>query len=264
METKPDSTKNTVATSMNGSIAKAIQLLNSFSAEKPRLRLREISELTGISQPTAYRMLNTLKQFNLVTQEATVYSLGVGFLKYESLVLNSMPLRRLCMPHIEELAVKERVNVNLAILEGDEVLYIARAETPYCQYGYFHVGMRRPLYCTGLGKVLVCQHPELIRPIFAKGITKYTLNTITDENIFLEELKQVALQGYATDLEEWRNGGNCIAVPIYGTAQKIIAGISISGPTTTYTREKILSYRPVLLEYANRLSVTMNSAGDMM
>jgi len=253
---------HTVGANTNNSIVKSIQLLNTFSMEKPRLRLKEISTMTGISQPTVYRMLTTLKQSGLVEQHGNVYSLGLGLLKYESIVLNSISLRRIGMPYLEELSLKEKINVNLAVLEGDEVLYIARAETPYCRYGYFHVGMRRPVYCTALGKVLISQHPELIGKIFANGVIKCTMNTITDEQEFRKEIEKVSLQGYATDLEEWSNGRNCIAAPVFDIGRNIIGGISISGPVSTYTREQILGYRPILLEYASRVSLAMQNLGD--
>ncbi|KMO87049.1 IclR family transcriptional regulator [Megasphaera cerevisiae DSM 20462] len=253
---------NTAGANTNNSIVKAVQLLNTFSMEKPRLRLKEISVMTGISQPTAYRMLSTLKQFGLVEQHGSIYSLGLGLLRYESIVLNSITLRRVCMPYLEELSLKERINVNLAVLEGDEVLYVARAETPYCRYGYFHVGMRRPVYCTALGKVLVYQKPELIERVFAKGVIKCTMNTITDETEFRKEIETVKLQGYATDLEEWTNGSNCIAAPVFDLGRRVIGGISISGPVSTYSREQILGYRPILLEYANRVSLAMQNLGE--
>ncbi len=246
---------------LNNSIMKAITILNCFSYEKPRLRLKEISAIAEINQPTAYRLLNTLKECNLIEQHDGNYSLGRGFLKYEGIVLNSMEIRRICLPYIEELSNNLKINVNLAVLDEQEVIYVARAETPYCTYGYFHIGMRRPIYCTALGKVLTCKSPEIVRDVFKRTINRYTLNTIVDEDIFIKEIEKVRLQGYAVDLEEWNNGINCIAVPLYNGAGEIVAGISISGPTSMYSMEKILENVPVLIEYANRISARMGSRG---
>ncbi len=246
---------------LNNSIAKAIMLLNCFSYEKLRLRLKDISVMTGISQPTAHRMLSTLKEFNLIEQQDGFYSLGRGFLKYQGIVLNSMEIRRICLPYLEELSNNLKVNVNLAVLDEQEVVYVARAETPYCTYGYFHIGMRRPINCTALGKILVCKSPEIVHDVFQKGVRRYTLNTIIDEDEYLAEIEKVRLQGYAVDFEEWSNGTNCIAAPLYNVADEIMGGISISGPTSTYSREKIMEYVPILFEYANRISARMGSAG---
>jgi IclR family KDG regulon transcriptional repressor len=246
---------------LNNSITKAITILNCFSYESPRLRLKDISAMTGINQPTAYRLLNTLKEFSLIEQHEVNYSLGRGFLKYEGIVLNSMEIRRICLPYLEELSNNLKLNVNLAVLDNNEVIYVARAETPYCAYGYFHIGMRRPIYCTALGKVLVCRTPEVVSEVFKHEVNRYTLNTIIDEETFLKEIERVSLQGYAVDLEEWNNGINCIAAPLYDATGKIIAGISISGPTSMYSVEKLMEYVPILIDYANRLSARMGSRG---
>lgn len=243
----------------NGSIAKAVTLLNCFSYEKPRLRLKEVSALTGISQPTAYRMLSTLKSFNLIAQQEGYYSLGAGFLKYEGIVLNSMEIRRIGLPYMEELSNNLRINVSLALIDNMEVVYVARAETPYCAYGYFHIGMRRPVYCTALGKVLVCKSQEIVSEVFKHGVRRYTLNTITDKQEFLKEIEKVSLQGYAVDYEEWSNGINCLAAPLYDATGHIVAGLSISGPTSIYTNEKILEFVPFLMEYAHRISARMGA-----
>ena len=246
---------------LNNSVAKAIALLNCFSDNQTRLRLKELSAMTKINQATAYRMLMTLKENNLIEHNDGFYSLGRGFLKYENIVLNSMEIRRIALPYLEELSNNLRVNVNLAVLNGTEVLYIARAETPYCAYGYFHIGMRRPIHCTALGKVLTCKLPEVARECFKRGVIQCTLNTITDETAFLQEIEKVRLQGYAVDAEEWSNGINCIATPLLDAAGDVVAGISISGPTSIYSAEKILGYVPILIEYSHRISAQVRSRG---
>lgn len=246
---------------MNNSIAKAVTILNCFTYEKYSLRLKEISALTGINQATAYRMLSTLKEFNLIEQHNGEYSLGRGFLKYQGIVLNSIEIRRVVLPYLEELSNSLKITANLAILDDFEVVFVARAETPYSAYGYFHIGMRRPVYCTAVGKVLTCKTPDIAKEAFKRGVQRYTLNTITDEAKFLEELETVRLQGFAMDLEEWTNGVNCLAIPLYNVSGDIIAGISISGPTSIYSAEKMKEYVPIMLEYANRISGRMGAFG---
>ena len=246
---------------LNNSIVKAVTILNCFTSEKPRMRLKDISAATGINQATAYRILNTLKEFGLIEQRDGVYGLGRGFLKYEGIVLNSMEIRRIALPFLIELSENLKANINLAILDNTEVVYIARVETPYCAYGYFHIGMRRPIYCTALGKVLVCKSPALVHEVFKRGVTRYTMTTITDEAEFLAEIERVRLQGYALDREEWSNGINCVAVPLFDGTGEIAAAISVSGPTSMYPLEKIREFIPVLIEYSHRISARLGATG---
>lgn len=246
----------------NNSVGKTVTILNCFSYDKPRLRIKEISAMTGISQPTVHRLLNILKEFNLIEQREGLYSLGRGFLKYEGIVLKSMEIRRICLPYIEELSNLLRINTNLAMIEDQEAVFIARAETPYCEYSYFHIGMRRPVYCTAVGKVLACKSPHLADEIFKHGVHRYTLNTITDKAQFLEELERVRLQGYAVDFEEWKNGINCVAAPVFNAAGDIVAGISISGSASAHSVAKMKEYVPHIIEYSNRISARVKLLED--
>ena len=239
-------------------MAKAILIINSFSSDRPRLRLKDITELTGFSQPTVYRLLNTMKNFDMIEQNGKIYSLGKAFLKYEGIVLNSMEIRKTCLPYLDELANITHGNANLAILDDHEVLYIARSESTYSSYGCFNVGMRRPVYCNSLGKVLICNMPEKVHDIFKNRVRRYTLATITDEKVFLAEIEKVRLQGYATDFEEWGDI-NCIAAPLYDSSEDVIAAIGVSGPLTILDKEKILKCVPILIEYATRISRRLGS-----
>jgi Transcriptional regulator len=199
-------------------------------------------------------LLNTLKDYDMIEQTEKMYSLGKAFLKYEGIVLNSMEIRRICLPFLDELASTTRGNANLAILDGNEVLYIARSETSYNSFGCFNVGMRRPIYCNSLGKVLISNKLDQIKDIFKNGVRRFTMKTITNEAVFIEEIEKVRLQGYATDFEEWGNGINCIGAPLYDSSEQLVAAIGISGPTTVFDQDTIMKYVPVLIECANRIS----------
>lgn len=241
-------------TAINASIFKAFKILQCFSYERPRLRLKEISQMAGISQPTAYRLLSTMKEINMIEQYDGIYTLGRVFLTFEGIVLRSMEIRNISLGFLEQLSNQTRVHSNLALLDGNEVIYIARVESKDNSYGYFHTGMRRPAYCTSLGKVLLCESPDEARKIFKRGIRRFTLNTIMDEEAFIAELEKVRLQGYATDFEEYSNGINCIAAPVRNAAGNIVAGISVSGPTTTFSKERALECVSVIIETSHRIS----------
>lgn len=241
----------------NNSIAKAVAILNCFSYEKPRLRLKDIVALTGINQTTAFRMLSSLKEFGFIEQREGTYALGTGFLRYEGIVLHSMEVRRVSLPFIDELSNTFKVSVSLAIRDGYEVVYVGRSETAFFAYSYVHIGMRRPAYCTALGKVLLCQQPEIVHEMYKRPIDRFTRNTITDEAQFVRELEQVRLQGYAVDREEGNNGMNCIAAPLFGPAGEVVAGISITTSTSTHQFDQMLDYVPPLLDYARRISARL-------
>ncbi len=254
---KPKNTGETTAG--NQSVAKALRILQVFTQENPYLRLKDISALAGINQATASRLLTTLKEQGFIAQEGVYYCLGWQvFLRMEGVVLQSMSIRRLSAPYLEQLALLVRKNVNLAVLDGTEVVYIYRAESEDGFYSYYHTGMRRSAHCTSLGKALLCASPEAARPMFAgAGPRRFTFSTITQEDAFMQELEKTRLRGYATDLEECNNGCNCLAVPVKSPAGEVLAAISVSGPSDTFRQEAMMKLLPHLQNTAEKLSLQL-------
>lgn len=248
--------------SANQSVAKALQILRIFTQQTPRLRLKDISLRTGINQATASRLLATLREYGIVEQEGAYYCLGwQEVLRMEGVVLGSMPLYRQSMPYLEQLALLLRKNVNLAVLDGTEVVYLCRAEGEERASAYYHVGMRRPAHCTALGKALLCTTPTAALPMFeGTGPRQYTFSTITERSAYLEELERTALQGFATDMEECIHGYNCIAVPIRDPSGTVRAAISISGIAYEFGLEEMKKMLPHLQATAQKIMLQLGSA----
>lgn len=242
----------------NQSVTKALSLLGAFTAEKPYLRLKELSEITGLNPATALRLLTALMDDGFVTKTDGRYSLGWRrLLAMEGVMLQSIPIRRKSIPYLEQLALLLRRNVNLGVLDGTEVVYLHRAEGEEGSRGYYHVGMRRPGYCTALGKVLLSDKPELAAAQFANGNPpKVTMNTVTDKKRCLEQLERAKLEGYAMEIGECVPGYNCVAVPVRGHGG-IEAALSISGAQTEFGADEMKSALPYMRETAQRLSVLL-------
>ncbi len=117
--------------------------------------------------------------------------------------------------------------------------------------------MRRPLYCTASGKVLICYQPELANDIYSRPVPRYTLNTITDKEAFVRELETTKLRGYGVDKEEFSNGLNCIATPLMDATGEIIATISVVAPTSTHSWDKLTETIPYLMDYSHRISARL-------
>jgi len=121
------------------------------------------------------------------------------------------------------------------------------------------IGNRAPMYCTGIGKLLLCGHTadEVRRIVREKGMNAFTPNTITDEDALFSELAAVRERGYAFDNEECEIGARCIAMPITRQNGQIAAGISITGPIFRLTDERIAEFLPYFKAQAERISALM-------
>jgi len=143
-------------------------------------------------------------------------------------------------------------------LERNWAVYEAQAQPTRMVRIITVLGNRVPLHCTGCGKVLLAYQPEsVVASIVAEeGLPRYTERTITDPGQFQQELEMIRHQGYAIDNGEQEEGVRCIAVPVYGSKGKVVAALSISGPSSRVDSRHI----PTFLPHIKRISAAISSA----
>ncbi len=215
-------------------VQRAIDLLKAFDYTSPELSLTQLSQRTGLSLPTANRLLATLQREALVESTgAGRYRLGVACLHLGSIFLAQAELRTMALPVLEKLRQETRETVHLAILDQMEVVYLEKLEGlwPIALMGS-RVGGRNPAYCTALGKVLLSWvDPALVEDHFKRvPLPRFTPNTITDLAALREELQRVRANGYALDREEHESEVSCVAAPIRDHRGSVAAALSVSGP----------------------------------
>jgi len=221
---------------------KSLSVLELLLQKGSAMNMIELSEKLGFYPSTTHRILDTLKHWGYVEQDSHTqkYQLGLKSLELGMAKLHQMDLVREATPYLRELAGKCNETVHLGILENTHVLYLAKEESSQTIRMISYVGRRAPLHCTGLGKVLLAHLPlsernELMNEI---ELTRLTENTITDKKKLVEELAKVEKGGFALDIEENERDVRCIAGPVRNYQGKVIAAVSISGPSYRITDEK--------------------------
>jgi len=216
------------------SVTRALSILEFISANH-MASLSSISKGVGLSKSTAHGLVATLEAMGYVQQdqETGKYSLGLKLFELGQAVLAKMDLRAIAMPHLVDLARRYKETAHLAIISGDEVVYIDKVDSPRSMRIASQVGGRNPAYCTGVGKILLAGLPdEELHKLLAKmKFKRFTPNTITDVTTLKAHLVKVRRDGFATDNEEFEVGLSCYAAPIKNHLGKVIAAISLSGPT---------------------------------
>ncbi len=239
------------------SVDRALDILESV-AEHGGMNLTQIAAELGQSPSTVYRVLTTLEQRQIVeVDHATqawhvgpaTFRLGSSFLRRTGLAERSRPVMRHLMETTGETA-------NLGIERGGLVLFVSQVETHETIRAFFPPGTRSPMYCSGIGKALLGQYPEdlLQRYIRKTGLQKYTNKTITDAEHLRQDLEQIRQLGYAFDDEERTEGMRCIAAPVLDQYGDVVAGISVSGPTSRMAQDKIPVISAEVLRAAMDLS----------
>ncbi|MBW2037528.1 MAG: IclR family transcriptional regulator [Deltaproteobacteria bacterium] len=216
------------------SFDKIVSVLRLFSAERQTLEFKEIQEALGFNKSTLYRLLSNLVEQELLCQDASDhrYKLGPFLARFGFITCQNFSLRNISAPILKELAARTGKTVHLAQRIGNEAFYLDRQDGQETLIVKSRTGMTRPIYSTGLGKVLAAylKEDELKKLVNNIEFKPFTQNTITDPKLFMEKMKEIREKGYALDNREHNMDIRCVAVPVWGNSQIVISAISIAGP----------------------------------
>lgn len=246
----------------NLSAEKMLTIIEYLAAQKEPARLLDMSKALGINVSTVSRFVTTLVNCGYAAQEEETarYYLTFKICAVANMVSAHTDIRNIARPYMRELTDMFNESACLAVEENMKVVYIEVMEGPgQMLRSMQRIGNVAPMHCTGIGKLLLLNYSdgELDRLIEVEGLTRYTEYTLTSKVQLVNELKRIREKGYAFDNEECEVGARCVAFPIYGAQGKIIAGISVTGPTNRLTDEFINSRLSYFDEIARDISYKM-------
>lgn len=233
------------------SLYKALRVLDCFTVDRPELGITEISSLLGLYKSNVHNIVDTFVKAGYLERnpENEKYRLGLKILELGHVISSSINFRRMILPYMQELADLTGETVYLGIPSEGEVIYLDSASPKTQLNPRSMLGVKAPLYCTGIGKAMLAYLPEeWVDSVLDKGLAPYTENTITDREKLLEELKIIRSRGYSIDNMEHEYGIKCIGMPVLNKKKQVTAGISISGPSLRFDEAKIKSYAIQLRE----------------
>lgn len=249
-------------TAQTEGVKSALRVLDIFEllAQYPDgISLSEISAKLAIPKSSAHGLLSTLMSRGYLREgrHDRTYRLGARLFELGSSYMAGADLLTEGQEVVRETARACDETVHLAILDGNEVLYIAKEEGTNTIRMVSAVGRRFPAYGTGVGKMLLSAlSPAELDRLYPtdKALAPITARTIVDPVAFREELAETRRRGYATDFEESTPGLSCIAAPVFDSDGAIAAAISVSVPNVRFTAERQASLRLLVQQGADRLS----------
>lgn len=259
MPKRDNNSKNSIRT-----IQRACSILRCFSEDNPELGVTTISQKTGIHKSSTSRILSSLQQEGFVEQndQNSKYRLGLGLVSLAGLVLERLELRDVIYPDIQDLARITQETINISVLKDDECINIENINSPQAIQHTGLLGRRNPLHCTSTGKVFLAYMPhEERKHILPDSLRAYTSHTITDRSQLEDELADVREQGFAIAHEEFREGLSAIAAPLWNHHDRVIATVSISGPSYRLDKERIETYLQYLENTAHEISSKLGHVG---
>jgi IclR family transcriptional regulator, pca regulon regulatory protein len=241
-------------------LAKGLAVLGTFDKERPSMTLSEAAVAAGLSRATARRILRTLAELGYVEQSGRQFSLSAGILKLGFAYLATQNWIEQATPLMRQLSEQFHESCSAAILQGTEIVYVARFPAGRIMSATLAVGTRLPAFHTALGRVQLgfLDDAELWRRLRSLRLEAYTPSTIINVQALFERVREDRAQGFSIVDEELERGLRSIAVPIVARNGEAVAALNVSTHSTRTTRNEMRDrFLPSLRVVAGQISASV-------
>ncbi|WP_375385347.1 IclR family transcriptional regulator C-terminal domain-containing protein [uncultured Microbacterium sp.] len=242
------------------SFARGLEVIRAFDAEHPELTLSEVARRASITRAAARRFLLTLETLGYVRSDGRSFALTPRVLELGFSYLSALSLPEIAQPHLERLSHEIGESVSAAVLDGTDIVYVARVPTRRIMSVRITIGTRFPAFATSMGRVLLAGMPEAAADavLAASDLTALTDRTVIDPSALRAELAHVRVQGWSLVDGELERGLRSIAVPLHGRDGRVVAALNVSTSATRDAVEHIIeAYLPRLVDTAHRIEAEL-------
>ena len=238
------------------SLERGLAVIGAFDADHPELTLSEVAAATGVTRAAARRFLLTLAELGYVRSEGRYFSLTARVLELGFAYLSSLSLPEIAEPHLEALVAEVNESSSVSVLDGADVVYVARVPTSRIMTVVISVGTRFPAYCTSMGRVLLAGLPDdalesYLENVRLEPLTSRTVNSVA---ALRGELTKTRTQGYSLVNQELEDGLRAIAAPVRDRTGRVIAAVNVSAHASRTSLEVMRrDLLPPLLKTAARI-----------
>jgi IclR family pca regulon transcriptional regulator len=245
------------------SLERGLDVIRSFDADHPELTLSDVARSTGLTRAAARRFLLTLAELGYVRADGRWFSLTPRVLELGYAYLSSLSLPEVAEPHLERLVAQVRESSSVSVLDGHDIVYVARVPVSRIMTVAINVGTRFPAYATSMGRVLLAGLPEAELEVYLADVRLDRLSprTVASPGALRAELERVRRQGWAMVDQELEEGLRSVAAPVRDRLGRVIAAVNLS---THASRTSAESARrrlvPPLRDAAARIEADLRSA----
>lgn len=223
----------------NTVLGKVVTVLYAFTVDDHGLSLAELGRRTGIPKGTLHRLLSDLVKVRLLDRTRAGYRLSGQLFELGMRASTERSLIEVATPFLEDLYERTHETVHLGILEGTEVVYIAKIGGHRQARSPSRLGGRMPLHCTAIGKALLAHSdPEIIDRVLAEPLERRTPKTLSGPGLLRAQLERILDEGVSYEREESAMGITCVAAPVLDTDDRPIAALSVTGPVARFHPER--------------------------
>lgn len=244
------------------SLQRGLAVIRAFDADHPALTLSEVASATGVTRAAARRFLLTLVELGYVRTDGRRFSLTARVLELGYAYLSSLSLPQVAEPHLEALVAEVSESSSVSVLDGTDIVYVARVPVSRIMTVAISVGTRFPAYATSMGRVLLAGLPaDALEPyLLALRPEHLTSRTVTSVDGLRTELARVRAQGWALVNQELEEGLRAVAAPIRNPDGKVVAAVNISAHASRTLESMRRDLLPPLLATAAKIGADLKSS----
>lgn len=232
----------------DGTVGKALTVLDQVAAVGRPVRFRELLEKSEFPKATLYRLLQTLTHQRMLSfdPDRQTYSPGGRLMRLAHSAWQQSSLANVARPYLDRLSQEIGETLHLAQLDGAQVLYIDKRNPSVPVQMYSQTGKVAPVYCTGVGKAMLAwsRIDDQSRIIEQQSYHRFTDQTLTSRRALRAELDIICSRGYAFDNEEHEPGIICVALPILSQSGRVLGGLSVTSTTSQHSLESLAGLVP--------------------
>jgi IclR family pca regulon transcriptional regulator len=242
------------------SLERGLAVIRAFGTDRARMTLSEVAREAQLSRASARRFLHTLVELGYVVTDGRVFALRPQVLELGYAYLSSLSLPEVAQPHLEQLAEDVGESSSVAVLDGTDIVYVARVATHRIMSAAIQIGTRFPAVATSMGRAVLAHVPDGEREALLAAVTlaPLTPRTITDKGVLRAELATVREQGWALVDQELEEGLRSVAAPLRDGTGRVVAAVNVSAPVRRGSVEQMATeILPALLHAAREIEADL-------
>jgi len=222
------------------SLERGLSVISAFGPQAPELTLSEVARATGLTRAAARRFLLTLVDLGYMRFDGKLFRLAPKVLGLGYAYLSSLSLPGIAEPHLEDLVMRVRESSSMSVLDGPDIVYVARVPTSRIMTVTISVGTRFPAYATSMGRVLLAGLDEDALEGYLAGlrIERFTDSTVRSAEELRARLDRARTDGYALVDQELEAGLRSIAAPVRNRQGRVVAAVNVSSHVSRITEGK--------------------------
>ncbi len=223
------------------SLERGLAVIKAFHAGSPELTLSDVAKATGLTRAAARRFLLTLADLGYVRTDGKYFALTARVLELGYAFLSSMSLPQVVQPHLEKLSAEVHESSSVSVLDGTDIVYVARVAVSRIMAVSINVGTRFPAHATSMGHVLLAglSAHDLAEYLRQARFDALTPRTITSADALRDELERVRAQGWALVDQELEEGLRSVAAPVHDREGAVVAAVNLSTHASRTTAESV-------------------------